>query len=570
MDIVISKRLVWTFSLLAFFFLMLTARLGYIQIAGGEMYARQALERETDKIVLEDFSRGMIVDRNFNSLTGSHKANRVMVFPRLVADKALVSSGLASILRVEAGEIRKLISYGPALLPYPLDAKQASAVKQQDWEGVMVAPVNFRYGVRPLAIQVVGHLGRVRDNAERERLAQQTGRSYKLSDWVGRQGLEKYYEQVLKGDSPAASARLYLDAAGKALPGLPLEVNSTGVDPSRGNVITTLDAAIQSKVEEIMDRRMEMGAVVVMDRSGDLLAMASRPVYNPAPGKIDNYLSRSNDAFLDQCTDLFQPGSIFKVVVAAAALEEGLVSEDTLFYCGGHEDRLISCWHPGHGEITFARAFADSCNPTFARLGLKLGAEKIIEYAGRLGLNNQAITGYPLPRKKQQDFELIAGKYNLVNSSVGQGPVLATPVQISAMINTIANGGVYRQPRLISRITGPGQEKLIPQGEGVRVLSPENAGRLQKLLGMVTADGVGKEAYVPGFGSAGKTGSAQLGDGGDAVNAWFSGYVPRENPEYIITVLVRNGKSGGETAAPLFREIAREIMNLKKGPSALS
>lgn len=563
MDIIISKRLVWIFSLLALFLLMLTARLGYLQIARGEFYARQALERETEKVVLEDFSRGMILDRNYNSLTGSHNANRVVVFPRLVEDKALVSTGLASILRVDAGEIRKEISSGSGLLSYPLDAGQALAVKQQGWEGVTVVPVHFRYGVRPLATQVVGHLGRVRDNAEREKLARLTGRSYSLSDWIGRQGLEKYYEQVLKGDSPAASARLYLDASGKVLPGLPLEVNTNGADSSRGNVITTLDAAIQSKVEEIMDRRVEMGAVVVMAPGGDLLAMASRPAYNPAPGKIEDYLGGNNDAFLDQCTDLFQPGSIFKVVVAAAALEEGLVSEDTLFYCAGREDRLISCWHPGHGEITFARAFAESCNPAFARLGLKLGAAKIIEYAGRLGLNNQEITGYPLPRKNQQDFRLIAAKYNLVNSSVGQGPVLATPVQISAMLNTMVNGGVYRQPRLVSGISGPGLEKQFPPGEGVRAVSPDTATRLLKLLGMVTTEGVGREAYVPGFGSAGKTGSAQLGYGGGPVNAWFSGYVPEENPQYIITVLVRNGKSGGETAAPLFREIAREIMLLK-------
>ncbi|KJS17286.1 MAG: peptidoglycan glycosyltransferase [Peptococcaceae bacterium BRH_c4b] len=563
MDTRIAKRLVWTFSLLAFFLCILTARLGYIQVVQGDLYSRRALARETGSVVLEDYSRGAILDRNLSPLTGSFSANRLVVFPKLVDDKRAVASGIASVMGVDALEIKEQLEAGPVRLPYPLTPEQASAIESRNWKGVVVAPVNFRYGSRPLAVQVVGHLGRVRDMAEAEELSERNGRSYGLSDWVGRQGLEKFFEPVLKSDYPISSARLYIDAAGNVLQGLPLEVNTDEADPTRSNVVTTIDGAIQSKVEDIMDRRAVKGAVVVMSRSGDILAMAGRPSYNPDPDKIKDYMHAGKEIFLDQCTALFQPGSIFKVVVAAVALEEGMVSEDTMFFCGGRKDTLISCWHPGHGEISFARAFAESCNPTFARVGLSLGASKIIAYAGRLGLNNQAITGYPVLRDNRQNLNLIAQKYSLVNSSVGQGPVLASPVQITAMMNTIVNEGIYRQPRLVSEISGAGGKKqTFPAGEGKRVLSRETADRLVKLLGMVTSEGVGREAYVPGFGSAGKTGSAQLGDDMTAVNAWFSGFVPLHNPQYIITVLVRDGESGGKTAAPLFREIAKEIMKL--------
>jgi penicillin-binding protein 2 len=562
MDIRIDKRLVWTFSLLALFFFLLTVRLGYIQVIEGDSYRRRAVERETDSIVLEDYSRGEILDRNLQSLTGSHSANRLVVFPKLVDNLTEVSFGIASVVGVDAAEITEKISRGPARLPYPLTPEQSSAIASRGWKGVLVAPVSLRYGSRPLASQVVGHLGRVRDLDEVGTLSKTIGRDYRLSDWVGRQGLEKYFEPVLKGDYPAGSVRLYKDAAGNVLGGLPLEV-SAGVDPTRFNVVTTIDLAIQSKVEEIMDGHKVKGAVVVMSPSGDILAMAGRPSYNPDPLKIKDYVDGGKDDFLDQCTALFQPGSIFKVVVAAAALEEGAVSENSMFFCGGREDKLIPCWHPGHGNLSFARAFADSCNPTFARIGLNIGADKIIEYAGRLGLNNQSITGYPVPRDSRQNLNLIAGKYNLVNSSVGQGPVLASPIQITAMMNTIINGGIYKQPRLVSEISGAGGVKqAYPAGEGRRAISRGTADRLLKLLGMVTSEGVGREAYVPGSGSAGKTGSAQLGDDMNAVNAWFSGFVPLRNPQYVITVLVRDGESGGKTAAPLFREMAEEILKL--------
>lgn len=563
MELVIKKRLVWTFSLLVFFFFLLAAHLGYIQIIRGDYYARQALARGTEQVALEDYPRGMILDNKLRTLTGSYSANRVVVFPRLIEDPGAVSAGLSHILGVSPGEINKMISSGPARLPYPLTPEQAAAIRDRGWSGVLVAPVRFRYGERPLAAHVVGHLGRVRDMAELRGLVERSGRDYRLSDWTGRQGLELYYEKELKGDNSAGAARLFVDAAGNALRGIPVEVKAAGQDPSRCDVVTTLDADIQSKVEEILDRRVEKGTVVVMDRSGDILAMASRPSYHPDPDKLINNLGREKDLFLNQSTSLFQPGSIFKVVVAIAALEEGLVSTQTRFYCGGHNDELISCWHPGHGEISFEQAFAESCNPVFARLGLALGPEKIIYYARRLGLDNQSIIGYPVPPDKRQNFELIGEQYNLINSSVGQGPVLVTPVQIAALMNTIAGNGIYRQPRLVSQVTGEGKAvKDFPYGEGKRVISEHVSATLRDLLGMVTASGVGREAYLPGAGSAGKTGSAQLGDGSGRVNAWFSGYIPQNNPRYIITVMVRDGESGGKTAAPVFKEIAEEILRM--------
>ncbi|MBC7326474.1 MAG: penicillin-binding protein 2, partial [Moorella sp. (in: Bacteria)] len=202
---------------------------------------------------------------------------------------------------------------------------------------------------------------------------------------------------------------------------------------------------VQQIVEKVLDAHVKKGAVVVMDaRSGDILALASRPKYHPAPGRIEQYLRGEPGALLDQCVGLFAPGSLFKVVVAAAALAERIVTPETTFYCRGAKDWPVRCWSEhGHGVISFQEAFAQSCNPVFARLALELGAANLIAYARLFGLDDQRIAGYPVPADPRQNLDLIAAPHNLVNSSLGQGPVLATPVQITAMMNTVVNGGKY-------------------------------------------------------------------------------------------------------------------------------
>jgi penicillin-binding protein 2 len=299
--------------------------------------------------------------------------------------------------------------------------------------------------------------------------------------------------------------------------------------------------------------------------TGDILAMAGRPGYNPA--RLEQYLGAGSDERLfDHCTALYQPGSVFKVVVAAAALEEGVVTPESRFTCRGDKESLIRCWKDtGHGDIDFSQAFAESCNPSFARVGLSLGAQRLIEYARRFGLDNQSVIGYPVPSDPRQDLKLIGAPYNLVNSSVGQGPVLVSPVQVSSMLNTIITGGIYREPRLVKEVrkyNGTADREFHPD-QGKRAISPDTADKMRRLLELVIDEGTGKEAQAQDYTSAGKSGSAQIGNGKGPVNAWFTGYAPRVNPRYIVTVLVEQGVSGGESAAPVFREIMEQILHLE-------
>jgi penicillin-binding protein 2 len=559
------------FFLIFLSFVFLQARLGIIQIKQGEYYAYKAAAQETLTVVLEDYPRGKILDRYQRSLTGTWAANRIVIFPALISrkEKRDVAARLILILKIkdqtQKEEISTAFSGAPKYLSCRITKDQAQAVQKANLPGVFVLPVSFRYGEEPLAVQVVGHLGRIQPGESFADLKTGSTKPYALGDWVGRSGLESYYEQELKATRPYRYARIFWDVKGRLLPGLGIQVNTKANSSDQQNIITTLDAGLQQKVEKVARTKLKKGVVVVMEAaSGDILALVSRPAYQPQPDKINSSLkAEEKEAFLEKGTALYQPGSVFKVVGAAAGLAEGGVTPDTAFFCRGAKDKPVRCWYePGHGRITFTQAFAQSCNPAFVQLAQRLGAEKIIDYARRLGLDNQQVIGYPAPIDRRQNLDLIGAPFNLINSSLGQGPVLATPVQITAMINTIANEGIYKPPRLVQEIKPEGKEtsRIFKPGPYRQVISPEVARQMKKLLEAVVKEGVGRQAYLSGYGSAGKTGSAQTGEKTPVVHAWFSGYAPRPKPKYVVTVLVEEGKSGGETAAPVFKEIMTALL----------
>lgn len=562
MDFLRHKRIVQTFYLLLILFIPLLGRLADVQLNQGPEYARKALEQRSVKVVLEDIPRGNILDRQLNSLLGSGIQNRIVIFPSLMTDTQQVITALANLLQIDTEEIAKHFAGGSGILPYEITEEQERVIKEQNWAGVMVQGVHYRYLNQPLAVHLTGHVGKISSKEVIEQLSARSAKPYRLDDLVGKMGLEQYYEQELKANEPQRLVRAFTDATGTMLVGMGLKLEEDKVDLGRKDIVTTLDRRIQQIVETVMDEHIARGAVVVMDvHTGDILAMASRPNFNPAD--VSSVLpTAAADTFIDHCTALYHPGSIFKIVVAAAALEEGLVNNNSTFVCLGEKSPLISCWHPpGHGPISFEEAFAQSCNPVFAELACQLGAEKLIHYAKKLGLANQQVIGYPVPVDKRQDLNLISVPYNLVNSSIGQWPVMATPVQVTALINTIVNQGNYLPPRVVRELRTPDgtvTDRFLP-GKSYRALSQDTAQQLQYLMTMAVEKGLGWRALVPELGSAGKTGSAEIA-GQQGVNAWFAGYAPLERPRYAVTILVEQGDSGGESAAPVFKEIMSRIL----------
>jgi len=535
---------------------LLVWRLSVIQIAEHERLAAANARQVSVSVSLEEVPRGNILDRNGVPLTGFERADRIVVIPQLLEDRAKVAEELAAVLDVPRGEVETALE-SACCLPYNLDVRQKKLIQASRRPGVYVAEVVLRYGENQRASHLIGYVGPIASTEELNSL-RQYGKPYRLGDLVGKSGLEKYYEPDLKGLYPVKTARCYVDACGKPLPGLGY-VEGKERDTGRRDLILTIDREFQQAVEDVLDRHMVSGAVVVMDvQTGDVLAMASRPVFDPRrPGEA----LKETEAFVNHALALYQPGSVFKTVVAAAALERGIVRPDSEFICAGRGEQLIACWKDeGHGRLTFADAFANSCNPTFAKVALKLGADGIIEYARRLGLGEQRLLGFPYPPDPRQDLDMIAEPYNLVNAAVGQGPVLVTPLQVASMVAAIANDGVYRVPRLVREVRQGGTVlRIVTADQGKRAVSPGTAATLRELMTLVTTAGNGRGGYLAGPGSAGKTGTAQVGDG-TRTSGWFAGYFPLDRPRFAIVVLAENAESGGKTAAPLFREIARAII----------
>ncbi|MCF8009785.1 MAG: penicillin-binding protein 2 [Clostridiales bacterium] len=559
-----EKRIISLFCVFILGFVFLSLRLGYIQLDQGSKLARQALARNTFFLAAEDYCRGDILDSSGMSLTGAVTVNRVAVFPGLIEDTGAAVSNLAGIFNKKKIYFTKYFSGAPCYIPVDVSREQASLVRQNTGAGIYILPFKCRYSSSSLACHVTGYPGKIPSLEVYREFESNSGKNYNYDDWIGITGIEKFYERYLKGDFAARQAFIPIDAVQRPVS---REVAFRHVpDKNRYDVITTIDRHIQEAVQDVMDREVPSGAVVVMEPgSGNILASASCPGYNPDPEKMPGN-NRQDGVFINRATSFYQPGSLFKIVLACAALEEGAAGPDTTFTCLGAEDSPVRCWYsPGHGEITLYEALINSCNPAFVQLGQKLGARTIIEYAHKMGLSDSRIIGFPENDETRQDWSAVAKPNNLANSSIGQGPVLTTPVQITAMMNIIASGGRYYRPRIIKKLSSPDSEISFPAASPEKVISTKTAGTLKEMLYGVTRKGVGRNAFLKNCGSSGKTGSAQVSSGGNEnINAWFSGYFPSENPEYVITILVEDGKSGSESAAPVFKEIAQKLINLNK------
>lgn len=557
-------------SLIAAGFLFggLVLRLLLFQLQAGHIYTYAAFRQQTEMVSLEAYPRGSILDRNGISLTGEHWVQKVAVFPALLREKEQVAVGLAAILGVPVDAVAARIGQHPVCLPYSLTYAQAEAVKKANWPGVVVVPFKERYGAKPLAVHVTGYLGKIASLKEYSRLVR-AGKAYTFGDWVGRTGCEYYYEYLLKGEVPSAAAGIYRDARGKVLCGLGVRVTRFA-DPHRADLVLAIDSRVQQVVEAVMDARVRRGAVVVLAAGkGDILAVASRPTFSPA----DPAGARQHGAavFVDRAFALYPPGSVFKILVAAAALEEGVVRLEDRFLCRGGKDPLIPCWHhAGHGVVTFAQAFAYSCNPVFARVGLTLGKARLLTYYRRCGFTERGVVGYPLPKDARQEPGRYLQPHNLVNLSVGQGPLLVTPIQMAALVNAVVSQGVYVRPRLVKGFRWPDGFEELPPDLGRRVFSAQTAARLREMMVLSVTLGTGRLGDIGKQGCGGKTGTAEAGSGGKI--AWFAGFAPAAQPKYVVVVVVEDAESGAASAGPVFREIVQRLLtqeNLQNTPSSL-
>ncbi len=564
-------------------FLVVIGQLWYLQVLEGGRFL-DASDKNRLRIRPIAAPRGILFDRNGVPLVDNRPAFTLSLIPRELpregAARDAVLGRVAALLHIPFQELQDAVARIQADSFLPVRVRRGltleDVAKIEEWKlelpGVITEVEPQR--VYPSSRFAAHLLGYVRE-ANEEQLRQ--GR-YRRGEMVGQSGLERLLDDYLRGKD--GGERIEVDAMGR-----PVRMIQQAEPHPGAQVVTTVDRRIQEAAERAMEGHA--GAVVVMDpRNGDVLAMVSTPAFeiDLFTGTIDRaawlrVVQDPNFPLLNRTIQSqYAPGSIFKILVTAAGLQEGTLTPLDRVNCPG--EFHLGTWtfkdwkKEGHGWVDLHQAIVESCDVFFYNAGLKVGATTIARYANAFGFG--ASTGIsllgekfgliPRPSAHRQRRRWTAG--DTVNMSIGQGSVLVTPMQVARFMSAVANGGVLWRPRLVQRVERA--EKGVVYSDPGQVnahveLSPVVWEFLRRSLWGVVNEpkGTGSAARIPGLEVAGKTGTAQMvaksksSLGQD--HAWFAAFAPAKDPEAVVVVLVERGGHGGDVAAPIARRIFQAI-----------
>jgi len=576
-----------SFFLMLVYFVLLIAlivRLGYYQIVKGEEYSRQAYYAQTRNRIISP-KRGTIYDRNGQGLAISASVETVSVNPQDFKDKMKekpekideIASALAQILDMTDEEVKAKLTENSswAYIKRKIDKEIGNKVREylveNGIDSICVDEDSKRFFPNgTLASHVLGFTG---------------------VDDQGLNGIEKYYDAMLSGEP--GMVMVEVDAGGRQVKYSPEHY----IEPVDGyDIYLTIDETIQHFTEKALEKAMldynlkRGAAAIVMDpRTGEILAMASKPDYNPndpfaKPDFIEKEdwkgQSSSEDVNLlfqtvfrnKALMDTYEPGSTFKAITSAAALEEGVVTPETEFVCNtvhmaGYN---IDCWRAGgHGGETFRMGVYNSCNPVFVKTALALGIDKFYRYVRNFGfMQKTGITLNGEPEDSQYLWHKKPTELDLAVSSFGQRFTIS-PLQLVTAYSAIANGGYLMKPLLVKQISdsqGNIIEKYEPQVVR-QVISKQTSDTLREILEGVVSEGTGRNAYVSGYRIAGKTGTSETEqtDSEGRYIASFAAFAPADDPQVVLLVILDHPQvyphSGGMLAAPVAGNLMEEILD---------
>lgn len=537
-------------------FIVVILRAAELQLVDGEKYGAVAL-RQASLSANISAKRGVIEDRHGGELAITVDVDSIYAEPRKVEDHDATARQLAPLLGQPLQTVHERIARDRSFvfLKRRVDPQLAERVRALRIKGIGTVPEPKRfYTQRELAAHIVG---------------------FSSADGQGKAGIEKQYDGELRGKSYELPG--LRDALGN-------RVLSEGFVPQAvlegADVQLTIDRQIQHAAEEaledtILKNRAAGGVAIVLEpRSGDVLAMASYPKFNPNNLKgtdASHHLNRAIAA-------VFEPGSTTKMVTIAGALEDNLIKPDDRIDCEQGRFRIgrrtIGDAHQGYGELSIGEIMKVSSNVCTAKIGIHLGSRRLHHWLSEFGFGEA--TGIELPGELRglvrpfEEWREIA----LANIAFGQG-ISVTPLQIAQAAATIANGGVRVRPRIVREIVEKSGRRSVPdRPPPERVLSERTAGEVTRMMEEVTRKGgTAESAAVPGFSVAGKTGTAQKIDpvtkaySRELYVASFVGFIPADRPEMVILVLVDEPKGsiyGGTVAAPAFREIALHALSARE------
>jgi len=582
-----SKKYIY-YTLISFAFIILLVRFFYLQIYKQAQYFQESERNRIRQVILQP-TRGLMYDRNGIVLVDNRPSYSVYAIPFEVRKSDSILSLAGGILDLEVTEIKRKIHaqrggyFMPVKLKRQIDFSTLSELEERrlDLPGIIfeVEPRRcYPSGVR--APHVFGYLGEI----TQKELTSFEGKGYRLGDIVGKKGLEKVYDELLQG--LRGYRYVEVDALGREIRKLE---DKPEILPLPGkNLHLSMDAELQKHIETRMDT-LRGGAVVVNCKNGEILALVSKPDYEPdlftkpIPPDIWNELINNPDKPLydRMVQSLYPPGSTFKLVLVAAAMENNIIATSWKNYCPGSllfGRRTFDCWKKeGHGEVDLFGAIEQSCNVYFFKLGLKTGLDLWSEYAFKFRFGQP--TGIDLinenaglvPTKEYLDKHYGKNKWSrglLLNLSIGQGDLLVTPLQMAAMVMIIANKGIYYPFHLLRYLEDSvdGTRKLT-EVDAIKIdgISEKTYDIIREGMYLVVngEKGTAKSCRFSDIKVAGKTGTAENPHGES--HAWFIGFAPFEDPQIAFCVFVEHGGGGGANAAPIARGIIENYLKRDAG-----
>lgn len=552
-----KKKITLIGALFFLVFLVLMGRLVYLMVFQSQYYSQKAEDIEERERDIKA-ARGRLIDANGKILATNETVCTVSVIHSQITDADAVTDMLVKELGLTEEEARKRVEKVSSIerVKTNVPKETGDAIRAYDLDGVKVDEDYRRYyPYDELASKVLGFTG---------------------GDNQGIVGLESRYESYLKGTN--GKILTLTDSRGVELK----DAGESRLEPINGSdLYLTLDYNIQSYAQQLAEKAMEecqasaVELLVMNPQNGEIMAMVNVPEFNLnepftlADGTETSDMERLNEMWRNACvSDTYEPGSTFKIITTAAALEEHLVTLDEQFNCSGAimvEDTRIRCHKTtGHGPETFVDAIKNSCNPVFIQLGLRIGVERYFSYFRQFGLAKK--TGIDLPGEANtiMHAEENVGPVELATISFGQSFQISA-VQLATTVSCLINGGVRVTPH-VAREVRDSQGELIEQFtyEGERIVSEETSETLRYLLNQVVSSGTGRNGAVEGYAIGGKTATSQtLPRSNGRYIASFIGFAPAQDPRVLALVIIHDPQGiyyGGTIAAPVVRELFENIL----------
>ncbi len=555
-----KKRLLWALRLMTLVFVLLIARLVKIQLIDGAELEEKAISQQTKNTTLSA-TRGKILDATGVVLARNATAYKVVLWPNSInnSERERVAKELSDLLEMDFATVLKKVSD---------TSKQEIVLARQVEREIVDQIVSLKLGIG------VGTAIDTKRYYTAGRLFSQL-LGFTTVDGEGQAGLEQKYEKYLAGEDGRMITET--DRKGNALAyGVQEVIEATdGCD-----LVLTTNAVMQSALEKACAEALEVNnasnvqGIIMNCKTGAILAMTTQPDYDPnAPPRNDSELLASlmrNRL----ATDAYEPGSTFKIVTLASALDSHSVSVDTGFSCPGYcyvNGERIKCWkHGGHGSQTLIKAVQNSCNPSFVQMALNMGTETFYDYIYSFGFGATTGSGVAGESAGIVTHQKYITQNTLARIGFGQS-IAVTPLQLVTAVSAAVNGGNLMQPYVVDSVIARDGTAILKNEPTVlrRVISAETSALVRQILESVVTEGSGKNAAIPGYRVGGKTGTAQkYGEDGKVAEgrliASFIGFAPADDPEFVCLILVDEPQVGvifGSTvAAPFVKQVMEETL----------